>query len=356
MSVNNGIITAPVSIDDVKSVLGESSNDLATLCKSANINPFSLHKPIKNRKLFGMNDGDYNGTDGDYGIRVESVGSFSALLFLYENDGNRGYSYSAPTGGLLSPYRLEDFNGYNHYATTNIRNLNVTLSFDSSGKILITGSCDFTLQDGDGVAIGNIFDNCYFGIVLCQQGNAKYYRTSNNAIGQAGTSVELNETVVTMQSGLYDVCPFISNEKYDSEVINGNFPLNTTKLYALPQVSIVSIKIPEKEEPITKLSIKTAKYWTTELGGALKGKFLYVHNGANHTTFSSIRIYAEYSGNKTLINPLGQDITLEPGKDSTYIDVATYVDNYLSVTFKVYGNATQDLATSFTPTINEWEE
>ena len=32
MSVNNGKITPPISIDDVKSVLGESSNDVATLC------------------------------------------------------------------------------------------------------------------------------------------------------------------------------------------------------------------------------------------------------------------------------------------------------------------------------------
>lgn len=356
MSNSNGIISAPVSIKDVQEVLGETSNDLAILCKSSKINPFSLRKPITNRKLFGMKDGDYNGTDGDYGIRVESVRSFSALLSLYENNENKGYSYSAPTGDLLSPYRLEDFNGYNHNATTNIRNFKVTLSFDSSGKRLITGSCDFTLQDGDGVAIGNIFDNCYFGIVLCQQGKAKYYRTSNKTIAQVGTSIELNETVVTIQSGLYNVYPFVSNEKYDSDVINGNFPLNTTKLYALPQVSIANIKIPEIAEPITKLSVKTTKYLATDLGGVSKGKFLYVHNGANYTTFSSIRIYAEYNRIKTLINPLGQDITLEPGKDSTYINVATYVDNYPSVTFKVYGNVTQDLATSFTPTIGEWEE
>ena len=42
----NGIISAPVSIDDVKQALGESSNDLATLCKSENINIWSKYKPI----------------------------------------------------------------------------------------------------------------------------------------------------------------------------------------------------------------------------------------------------------------------------------------------------------------------
>ena len=47
MSYNSetGIISAPVSIDDVKQALGESSNDLATLCKSVNLNPYSKYKP-----------------------------------------------------------------------------------------------------------------------------------------------------------------------------------------------------------------------------------------------------------------------------------------------------------------------
>ena len=48
MSYNSetGIISAPVSIDDVKQALGESSNDLATLCKSVNLNPYSKYKPV----------------------------------------------------------------------------------------------------------------------------------------------------------------------------------------------------------------------------------------------------------------------------------------------------------------------
>ncbi|MBV3431255.1 hypothetical protein KSW92_17410, partial [Prevotella copri] len=48
MSYNseNGIISAPVSIDDLKRALGESSNDVATLCKSENINIWSKYKPI----------------------------------------------------------------------------------------------------------------------------------------------------------------------------------------------------------------------------------------------------------------------------------------------------------------------
>ena len=52
MGIVNGIITAPVNIEDVKKVLNEDSNDIATLCKSNNINMWSKYKPVKLRKKF----------------------------------------------------------------------------------------------------------------------------------------------------------------------------------------------------------------------------------------------------------------------------------------------------------------
>lgn len=58
MSVNNGKITPPISIDDVKSVLGESSNDVATLCKSANINKWAKYKPMSIAKPFNITERD----------------------------------------------------------------------------------------------------------------------------------------------------------------------------------------------------------------------------------------------------------------------------------------------------------
>ena len=52
MSVSNGKIIAPDRIEDVKTILGETSNDLATLCKSENINIWSKYKPINCRGVF----------------------------------------------------------------------------------------------------------------------------------------------------------------------------------------------------------------------------------------------------------------------------------------------------------------
>ena len=41
----NGKITAPVSINDVRVTIGNSSHDLGTLCTSNNINKYSRYKP-----------------------------------------------------------------------------------------------------------------------------------------------------------------------------------------------------------------------------------------------------------------------------------------------------------------------
>lgn len=158
MSYNSetGIISAPVSIDDVKRALGESSNDLATLCKSENINIWSKYKPISCKGEFkeypiredseeivtssysnftcvvrcGMNIP----MDTYYNLRYNYGGegfAIKACNNLYKDNiyGNHGYisdntstSVSGkhfPKGGANSPYRLSDFRNYSSKATRN---------------------------------------------------------------------------------------------------------------------------------------------------------------------------------------------------------------------------------------------
>lgn len=153
---DSGIISAPVSIDDVKKALGESSNDLATLCKSENINIWSKYKPISCK-------GDFK----EYPIREDSeetvISSYSNYTCvvrcgmnipmdtyknLRNNYGGEGFAINGcrkfhidnvygrvsgihgdtstsvsgkhfPKGGANSPYRLSDFRNYNSKATSN---------------------------------------------------------------------------------------------------------------------------------------------------------------------------------------------------------------------------------------------
>lgn len=153
---NSGIISAPVSIDDVKQALGESSNDLATLCKSENINIWSKYKPISCK-------GDFK----EYPIREDSEETVASSYNyyncavhcgmnipidtyrnLYNKYGGEGFAINAcenlhldnvygrnggirdntrtvvsgkhfPKGGANSPYRLSDFRNYNAKANDN---------------------------------------------------------------------------------------------------------------------------------------------------------------------------------------------------------------------------------------------
>ena len=152
----NGIISAPVSIDDVKQALGESSNDLATLCKSENINMWSKYKPISCKGEFkeypiredseeivtssyskytcvvrcGMNIpmDTYKNLRNNYG---EEGFAIKGCNNLYKDNvyGNNGYIHDNtstsvsgkhfPKGGANSPYRLSDFRNYSSTATGN---------------------------------------------------------------------------------------------------------------------------------------------------------------------------------------------------------------------------------------------
>lgn len=113
MSVSNGKITAPVSIEDIKTVLGESSNDLATLCKSNNINMWSKKKPVRLYKTFpDINSTWYRADDDDLGIQINK-GADTNLGTLYAG---ASFVYKKPQGGYLQPFRMSDFIGYNHNA------------------------------------------------------------------------------------------------------------------------------------------------------------------------------------------------------------------------------------------------
>lgn len=124
MSIVNGIITAPVSIEDVKKILNESSNDIATLCKSNNINMWSKYKPVKLRKKFVTDtlnsDGkSWTAPSGRLGWwlgnnTVDDAALVIPLVTSKSNfDNNKAkWTYNKPYGGDSSPYRLSDFAGY----------------------------------------------------------------------------------------------------------------------------------------------------------------------------------------------------------------------------------------------------
>ena len=160
MSISNGKIIAPVSIEDVKTVLGETSNDLATLCKSENINIWSKYKPISCKgefKEYPIVEDSYETVKSSYNkyncdIRCGMNIPIDTYRNLYNNYGGEGFIIKAcnnfyqdnvygsngvdkdastsshtvhasgkhfPKGGTNSPYRLGDFRNYTNNAKIN---------------------------------------------------------------------------------------------------------------------------------------------------------------------------------------------------------------------------------------------
>lgn len=128
MSVNPAktLITAPVGVYDVQQVLATSDNDVGRLCVHSAINMWAKCKPI--------NAGKYEPLDYEHS---EQVTNYHAGLSVVVADTEQHFvtyvkaafvsndykdkngdcvmvKYDRPLGGRTSPYRLSDFDGYNH--------------------------------------------------------------------------------------------------------------------------------------------------------------------------------------------------------------------------------------------------
>lgn len=216
MSYNseNGIISAPVSIDDVKRALGESSNDLATLCKSENINIWSKYKPISCKGEFkeypiredseeivtssyskytcvvrcGMNIpmDTYKNLRNNYG--GEGFAINGCYNFYIDNvygrvggiHGDTSISVSGkhfPKGGANSPYRLSDFRNYNSKAASNTFRTslpqlhNVEVYYSSTPKFNCVLYKNTKVDDNTNVIMEDIITDLYlawsFWIQIC---------------------------------------------------------------------------------------------------------------------------------------------------------------------------------------------
>lgn len=249
-NASTGAISAPVSIDDVKSALGESSNDIATLCKSANINMWAKYKPTSYPAPFPSDW--YKAADGNYGISFTTYSNLAAVVAAYyiagdEQTHNNGYSYKRPSGGATSPYRLGDFRGYRHTAEKGVVSFSVPSEIAQGNYV--GGSCIATIKkaNSDYIALGDVgsFENCYFGIALLNSDKSiAYFQTSDSKIGgqtaegAGGLSCRLGTADKKVGLGNYIAIPFLCTASHS---LNETF--KAASWYALPNVKPLTIKV-----------------------------------------------------------------------------------------------------------------
>nr|DAG96839.1 MAG TPA: hypothetical protein [Crassvirales sp.] len=234
MSLSNGKITAPVSIDDVKNCFGLSSNDLGTLIKNANINVWAKYKPTVYPSPFP--DDWYRGGDGNYGLNItvdNKVSTVSNLVAQYSKT-NNGYSnlYKRPTGGSSAPYRMGDFRGYNHVANPELSDyLAVTqLTRESAHQLAVAYNVITT--DGDQVSYTQIsaYSGFRFGFIIMNGSNLATILTAVNTINNGDYKVTLPAN--RLQLGIYQVYPMFCSADYSS-----SDTLKQMNLYAVPNLT-----------------------------------------------------------------------------------------------------------------------
>lgn len=234
MSVSNGKITAPVSIEDVKIVLGESSNDLANLCKSSKINMWAKYKPTCYPSLFP--DDWYKAKDGNYGLNItveNGKSNWKDLIGEYSK-ANNGYGnlYNRPTGGANAPYRLGDFRGYFRNANPEVSDYLTTSAFvreSDTNQLLV----NYNPVSVDGSEISyfefDVFKDKYFGYIITDKSKTHLmYITTASTVGSFTIPLPKN----ALQVGDYLAFPMFCSYNYSSD-----HTLHDMTCYAIPNLA-----------------------------------------------------------------------------------------------------------------------
>lgn len=242
MSVDRGIIVAPVTIDDVKQVLGESTNDLAALCQSSNINMMSKYKPVPLNKTFvgdslnadkrtwtaksgaGWWIGNPNIGDGVFGMRIVNDVQQAKELGRW--------TYNKPTGTSEAPYRLSDFIGYNSNENENNFPLRAEVYGYNSEKnvvyddnvvcILFQGGDDpvypnntFSLGDLLNMLRKGLGDNIYPAICI--------YNETKDRKTFVSSDVPMKPGVMNDEITIFRVDFKHKGKIYEGEILDGNY-------------------------------------------------------------------------------------------------------------------------------------
>lgn len=222
MSYSNGKISPPISIADVKAVLGSSSNDLGSLCQSGYINKWAKYKPVIVSQLLTTKDNWFKADTLDYGITIPKFSSPTSVLQAYEN-GTHHWTYMKPSGGMSSPFRLTDFNGYNHNALAQIKSQASTVktTFVDTDELGISFISTATV-DSDTVGLGDLgLEGFYMSAALFDESGTFLWIGSGSLISNdGGASVILNPknktTGTTWAVGKYKLVPMLSSYNYTS--------------------------------------------------------------------------------------------------------------------------------------------
>ena len=200
MSVSNGFITAPVSIEDVKTAIVASSRDLGTLCQyhsesggvQTGINKWAKYKPvIYANAVTQLTDAQFASVN--YGLTAPSA-KINVPSTMTDS-----WPYHVPTGTMAAPFRLTDFYHYSHRANNPIRengNFAPSMYFtnDVTFYFLPSGIADaYAISVNDLTALSSYYPAVYITFTYNSQNFAQLI-TASNTFGNNGATVTIPRT------------------------------------------------------------------------------------------------------------------------------------------------------------------
>jgi hypothetical protein len=238
MSYNSetGIISAPVSIDDVKQALGESSNDLATLCTYKGINMWAKYKPVDSDNAFLDINTGWKGKRNDCNINYPKATNIYDIKGYY-SQANNGFTYRTAS----APYRLGDFRGYNHNARSEYLGISTT-SPSMENEVSIAAAYNVQSVNSDWISMKDLLNDgnnitYHFGVLLYNNNGNKlqYMRTSHTDVVY----------FTKVKAGIYTVYPFMSSVDYSSS----DFPqLQVGSYIPIPVLQPITLVVKTKTD------------------------------------------------------------------------------------------------------------
>ena len=231
-------INAPVSIFDVQSCFGLSYNDIGRLITYANINKWAKYKPIvratidtvtwqwdATNKVWLSTAYWWKGGDGHCGLSFTTFPSLGSLTnsnsFLYKlYHLLLPWTYTKPSGGANSPFRLQDFAQYYHDAVPPCVQLvgagrTIYVQTTGQGTRLISLNYDAPPEGSENLSLSDFSHNgvsfqSFYLAALMVNGSNYIIVSSEHTIGDTGSTV-IDAQIGYDDLGTWQIVPFLSS-------------------------------------------------------------------------------------------------------------------------------------------------
>ena len=244
--------TTQISHPLVKSTLGESTNVQRLLCTSPNINMWSKWKPVSKAQVTGLSLTDLQAVN--FGINI-TQDFCNAVNWA----GGRNWSYTKPSGGASSPYRIGDFRSYEHASQAPFNAVgSLNWSISTAGTTHTTGitaraaaANELRYTDLKTAVSGLSLSGLRFGIIITRLSDNEVcvIKGTSATIGTLGGSANVTLDLQTLESDDYKLAYFLTQTDFSTQQTFPD-PVPTSDIYILHQ-GVVSLTFTNNIATIT---------------------------------------------------------------------------------------------------------